>query len=151
MAYSKKGNGKFQDQGFLGPNSSDNPKAPSHTGILTLSPQTLKELNRRYQDGEDIELELSAWRKDDDPRKFSVKTKPKYKKEGGDSRRDDRDEPRERSRGSVRRDDRDEHDREFDRDDRKERRSRDDDFPGDRRRGYDDDRRERRYAGEDEL
>ena len=135
------GQKKFQDSGFFGKNKfKKTDKHPAFTGKVDLSPQTLKELNRRYQDGEDIAIDLSGWRNDNDRQLINLKVQPAYQKEGGNQQSEDR------SRGSYRRDDEPERETRG--------RSRDDDFPGDRRRDQDEPRRNSRrdeYGDEGDL
>lgn len=67
-------NGKFFDMGIITPNQNrNNPKAPSHKGVVDLSPQTLQALNEAYKNGEPLKLQLSCWRKNDNPNALSVK------------------------------------------------------------------------------
>lgn len=122
MAYGDKrrgggrGKGNFQDRGFLSKNDyKEKDTHPSHKGKITLSPQLLQHLNDQYENGEELSLELSGWRKDDNPSMISLQVaKPYVKGEDGGGRRESRnrrwneDEEDERPKRRVRARDEDE-------------------------------------------
>lgn len=137
--------GKFDDQGFFGPNKfKKRDNHPTHTGLVNLSHETLKALLASYQDTGEAKLEIAGWRKTDKPDMISLKIQLPKEREGGDRGGRSSGRGEERSRGSYRRDDRDD-DR-----GRSNTRSRDDDFPGDRvARSRGDDRDTRRRDPED--
>jgi hypothetical protein len=110
--------GKYDDKGFLGPNRNRrNERAPHLTGVLNFSEKTLDRLIELMEGKEDIKVQLSAWRSDDDPKKFSLKIDEPY--EGGSSakkkptrrRDDDEDDDRPRARAKKRYDDDEEEER----------------------------------------
>ncbi len=77
--------GKFDDRGYFGSNKfRKTEKAPTHTGKITLSKDTLMELNRIYKDGGDATLALAGWRKNDNPGTLSLKVSIPRPREEGD-------------------------------------------------------------------
>lgn len=93
--------GKYDDKGFLGPNKyRKSDKAPHLTGVLNFSKKTVQRLQDLLDDDEEVKLQISAWRSDDDPKRFSLKIEEPYegKKSGGGDRRrrDDDDDERPR-------------------------------------------------------
>jgi hypothetical protein len=149
--------GKFDDKGILSPNKyrKGNDKAPTHTGIIDIGRETLKQLLVNMKDSGEAKLQIAGWRKTDKPDMLSLKVSiPQEREEGsrggGRSRsRDDDDyDSRDRSRGSARRDD----------DDRGRSRKRDEEEDYDNEPPFEDRRSSRRsnrrddeYGGEDEL
>lgn len=106
--------GKFDDKGVLSPNKfrKNNDKAPTHTGIIDIGRDTLKQLLVNMKENGEAKLEIAGWRKTDKPDMLSLKVSiPREREEGsrgGGSRvrsRDDDDDydSRDRSRGSARR------------------------------------------------
>lgn len=124
--------GKFDDKGILSPNKyrKGNDRAPTHTGIIDIGRETLKQLLVNMKENGEAKLEISGWRKTDKPDMLSLKIQiPRQREEGGRgggsrgrSRDDDDYDSRDRSKGSYRRDDED------DRGDRRSTRGRDDDY-----------------------
>lgn len=92
--------GKYDDKGFLGPNKyRKSDKAPHLTGVLNFSKKTVQRLQDLLDDDEEVKLQISAWRSDDDPKRFSLKIEEPYegkKSGGGDRRRRDDDDEDER-------------------------------------------------------
>lgn len=76
--------GKFDDKGMLAPNRNrKSDRAPHLTGVLNFSKKTLDRLLQLADDDEDVKVQLSAWRSDDDPKRFSLKIDEPYDKSKG--------------------------------------------------------------------
>lgn len=78
--------GKFDDKGILSPNKfrKGNDRAPTHTGIIDIGRETLKQLLVNMKDTGEAKLEISGWRKTDKPDMLSLKIQiPREREEGG--------------------------------------------------------------------
>jgi hypothetical protein len=104
--------GKFDDKGILSPNKfrKNNDKAPTHTGIIDIGRDTLKQLLVNMKDNGEAKLEIAGWRKTDKPDMLSLKVSiPREREEGnrgggsrGRARDDDDDRGSRNSRGRDR-------------------------------------------------
>lgn len=75
---------RFDDMGFFSPNKKrTSEKAPTHTGKINISEETLQGLIELAEAGEEVALQLSGWRKSDNPNMVKLKIALPFKGEQG--------------------------------------------------------------------